>query len=612
MLMKKELNRLIVLVTNRVRENNMKTYFKISILMTLALLIALPFLSIKPAEAWSSVNVPVTIGTTRQYAPYESKPTARNITGSPDIRSPLSNGVYDPDTSMPALITPSFAYDADNTTSADIGFPATAETGYFEVAWAASSKDSTPGLTITSVDVFVTYSWDNTGTDVSDTYSLLIYSGATGVDPTLQSNTVLLAATNDAHGLATDVYTNVVDPVSGTTAWAWNDIGTLAFAVGVTYGGVSAAVPDFFLNEVWIRVNLNKAGQPVTPTAHPLTMATDGSIITYAQVEGFYYFTGALHLARFAQPAAAGRYAIKWVDLKMAYTFPADARGATTYSIQAVVNNSATVTLVAATSAAGPVTLGNTLAQTFQNLTNPKTGTKSWTWPDINWLDLKIVFSSTGITPPAYQIYDAWLTIYPVLEQDSTTVPYPLAGTTVSLQPDVMMNNTVAPGNYLRKNDYIFYDVYVFKAPKLFGYQFNITFSPTVLTYAAISPGNNFTYHPYNTAAPLSYSNAKGWVSLSFYTYAGDTTGVDYTGPICRLYFKVVWAGPGQGSTQLHFVQSIIANPGAQIPATTYDGYFNQSPPPIPEFPLGLGIVMLVAPAVAIVYLWRARPKRRV
>jgi hypothetical protein len=34
-------------------------------------------------------------------------------------------------------------------------------------------------------------------------------------------------------------------------------------------------------------------------------------------------------------------------------------------------------------------------------------------------------------------------------------------------------------------------------------------------------------------------------------------------------------------------------------------------PPPAPEFPLGIGLVMAFAPAIPLVYLWRSRRKRR-
>jgi hypothetical protein len=43
-------------------------------------------------------------------------------------------------------------------------------------------------------------------------------------------------------------------------------------------------------------------------------------------------------------------------------------------------------------------------------------------------------------------------------------------------------------------------------------------------------------------------------------------------------------------------------------PGTTFPAYIGGIPV-VPEFPLGLGFVMLLAPAIPIVYLWRTRKK---
>jgi len=41
----------------------------------------------------------------------------------------------------------------------------------------------------------------------------------------------------------------------------------------------------------------------------------------------------------------------------------------------------------------------------------------------------------------------------------------------------------------------------------------------------------------------------------------------------------------------------------------TMDAYYVKIPPPIPEFPLGLAPILMLAPAIPIVYLWRTRKK---
>ena len=44
-------------------------------------------------------------------------------------------------------------------------------------------------------------------------------------------------------------------------------------------------------------------------------------------------------------------------------------------------------------------------------------------------------------------------------------------------------------------------------------------------------------------------------------------------------------------------------------PATVIDGDYNA--PPTPEFPLGIGFLMALAPMIPIIYLWRKRPKKK-
>jgi hypothetical protein len=46
---------------------------------------------------------------------------------------------------------------------------------------------------------------------------------------------------------------------------------------------------------------------------------------------------------------------------------------------------------------------------------------------------------------------------------------------------------------------------------------------------------------------------------------------------------------------------------GYWYPATVYDGNYNQ--PAVPEFPLGIAPIIMLAPAIPIVYLWRTRRK---
>jgi hypothetical protein len=54
----------------------------------------------------------------------------------------------------------------------------------------------------------------------------------------------------------------------------------------------------------------------------------------------------------------------------------------------------------------------------------------------------------------------------------------------------------------------------------------------------------------------------------------------------------------------------------ANIPPTSNDGRYDlvlkTGVPPVPEFPLGIELLIALAPMIAVVYLWRTRPKKRV
>lgn len=605
MLMKKELNRLIALVTSRVRENNMKNHFKYSILITLTILIALPFAYIKPAHAFSNQEVPVAIGTAPQYSPFESEATVQNTTSTnPDIYSPKSFLV----STSPAITVPSASavYDGDTSTSTTIGFPSavsTTATGYIDLFSFPTDPAAPP---ITSVDVLVRYSWTGATTG---SYSLYIYIGTPGT-VTPSASTTIQTFTSTGFTLATKTVTGIARPGGGS--WSWSDIGSLVFRNAMRH--IATGTPPAFTEyEVWIIVHFTGIGSPQAYSSQGLTMANDGSINTFAQVEGFYYFNGSVGLSSWS--SAPSLFPIKWVDLKLIYNFPTGANPSSMYRIQYVINGSAPVVLVAPTSGATPTTGSNTLAIPFANITNPRTGNHAWTWADITWLDLQFAFNISGTTPNKYQINEAWLTVYPTVEEDGVTqVPYPLSGTTESVQPHLIMNTSGA----FTVGTYLFVDIYVFNVVKMWGYTVVLHFDPTIINAVTTPPigtdtyNGSYTYYPWNTAGVNpAYNNTNvaggGYVALTYYTFPSDPNGFTGSSPICRIYFKVV----GGGSSTLHFTTMDLSDPlAAPIVHTTYDGYFNMAPPPVPEFPLGVGIIMLVAPLVALAYIWRTRKRK--
>lgn len=118
------------------------------------------------------------------------------------------------------------------------------------------------------------------------------------------------------------------------------------------------------------------------------------------------------------------------------------------------------------------------------------------------------------------------------------------------------------------------------------------------------------------------------------YSVAFLVGGIDKSAGIIReaaeaiLGFETLGKGAGGGPYPLmKFVirtnASVTDITTAYSPLTIFDAYFttvdgvkhpvdiveggHYGSPPIPEFPLGLGIIMMLTPAIPIIYLWRRR-----
>jgi len=75
------------------------------------------------------------------------------------------------------------------------------------------------------------------------------------------------------------------------------------------------------------------------------------------------------------------------------------------------------------------------------------------------------------------------------------------------------------------------------------------------------------------------------------------------------LMFRVLKDSPSDYSkVDIPFVRFLTYG-GTEITMEKVAGWYGAKP--VPEFPLGLGFIMLLAPAIPIVYLWRMRKKSR-
>jgi len=85
----------------------------------------------------------------------------------------------------------------------------------------------------------------------------------------------------------------------------------------------------------------------------------------------------------------------------------------------------------------------------------------------------------------------------------------------------------------------------------------------------------------------------------------------------CRTFIIESWIDNGNGyfdpSDQFDFTyDDTFENVNAHLDAVTTNILVSEKPgPPVPEFPLGIGLLMAIVPMIPIIYIWRLRKKSR-
>jgi len=123
-----------------------------------------------------------------------------------------------------------------------------------------------------------------------------------------------------------------------------------------------------------------------------------------------------------------------------------------------------------------------------------------------------------------------------------------------------------------------------------------------------------YNYEGYDTAFLVGTVNAPaGTISGTAEAILGFTTlgkGAGGSGPLMRFTIRTK-SGVSTGYSPLTITNCIYTTPdGVNHDAGTAEGG-HYGTPPAPEFPLGLGILMAMAPAITLAYLWRSRRRRR-
>jgi len=333
-----------------------------------------------------------------------------------------------------------------------------------------------------------------------------------------------------------------------------------------------------------------------TPTG-PITNAFDGDFGTNINfIYGAVAAAGFVEVNAFKAPSANGLtdFPIAFLDIKVDYRATALATTLDRYRIIAIVGAN---TLVLQDYVWGTDPLNHPATyppginaqpgvRTFSNVQEPTDGV--WSWGDVAALRVRIETAQGGTlhTSRVY-LFDVFATAY------VNTFPQPL-------------QMTVIPSAVMQTTGGLFYvDIYMVGVTQLWGFQFVLQFDPTVL--AAVE---YMSYSPFISALPSEIGT--DYVAVAYKTYDGDPVGFTGNTPLARVWFAEI--NPGT-SCDLPFSADsppTLANIfGAQITITCQGGAYNKAGP-VPEFPLGLTLVMLLIPALPVVYLWRMRRKERV
>jgi hypothetical protein len=337
------------------------------------------------------------------------------------------------------------------------------------------------------------------------------------------------------------------------------------------------------ISAVFAQVPIGKTVQPVpfesSPTAnskHLNMVATgpasayDGDLSFFAQIKpaattsptGIWF-----QLATFTTPTPPEPFTPGWVDLKIKYEIPMGSDDM--YRIEYQVAPSVTWNVLqpdTTTAFPAPAQI-----RPFPQIAEPNDGV--WDWTDVSNIKVRVWYTKVGsyvIAQMTMNIYEVWATVYP------NPLP-PSASTALSVMPPVVMGVSANPGLSLTDNMF-FVDVYAQglsgMGAGLWGYQVTIKYDTSIITAIDF-----WSYWPFVTGAPSGIDDVDGSVSVSYFTFAGDTVG--FTGdktPLTRIYFSVDSAGTSALDLLDNRPTYITELKPVGLPGFTpplYDGFFS-------------------------------------
>jgi hypothetical protein len=157
----------------------------------------------------------------------------------------------------------------------------------------------------------------------------------------------------------------------------------------------------------------------------------------------------------------------------------------------------------------------------------------------------------------------------------------------------------------------------------MFWWKCGVQVDPSILLIKRMSTGvagyllYDFAYYEYYDAPTKTtgYIPEDGYAEATCMFFeplppgGAATTGASSPFPSPYMLFTVNFEVVGTGSSKIDIVMaqySIISDPTTNVDMVQVDGWYGEVGP---EFPLGIGLMMILAPMIPFAYLWRLRKK---
>lgn len=149
---------------------------------------------------------------------------------------------------------------------------------------------------------------------------------------------------------------------------------------------------------------------------------------------------------------------------------------------------------------------------------------------------------------------------------------------TQALAADPVLSISATP-NPVVQGSTVSVDVLISGISDLYGYQFSLSFDPTILQASGVSEGSFLSSGGNTFGGTGTINNSLGSIEMVFNTLIGPVPGVSGNGTLAQISFNVT----GAGSSALNFSNAIFVDPNiADLPLQIQNGSLQALPVPEP------------------------------